>query len=122
MARAERLFRRLDELEGEHRALVVKACRDELEHKLSKTAVRALLPGLLDGKFWRDQEAARLEYLDKEIRGLRRKLSLPLSESPIAALEQLRDAYQNRDHGERRRLLQDFIDRQRLRARPAVEC
>jgi hypothetical protein len=35
-----------------------------------------------------------------------------LSESPIVELEQLRDTFGGTSHGERRRLLQDFIDRQ----------
>ena len=113
MARSERLFRRLDELEREYRALLAKACRDDLEHKFSKAAIRALQPGLLDGKLWRDPEAARLEYLDKEIRGLRHKLSLPLSQSPVNELEQLRDMFSGKRDGERRRLLQDFIQKGR---------
>jgi hypothetical protein len=120
MARVERLFQRLDELEREYRTLLVNACRDELAHKFSKTAVRALLPGLLDGKFWRDQEAAHFEYLDKEIRGLRNKLSLPLSESPVSELEQLRDVFRGKSDGEGRRLLQNFIDRQTQAVRRAI--
>ena len=112
MARGERLLRRLDELEEEYRKLVTKVCHDELGGKFSKAAIRALLPGLLEGKFWRDEEAARVEYLEKEIRSLRRKLSLPFGESPVSDLDQLREMFADKGDGERRRLLQDFIDRQ----------
>ena len=111
MARAERLFERLNELEREYRTLIVKACRDELAHKFSKAAARALRPGLSDGKFWRDPEAAHLEYLGKEIRGLRDKLSLPLNKSPVGELERLRDVFRGKSAGDCRRALQDFIHR-----------
>jgi hypothetical protein len=112
MARSERLFDRLDELERDYRALITKACRDSLDHRFSKAAIRALEPGLLDGKFWRDEEAAQLEYLEKEIRNLLQKLALPFSESAIFKVEQLREAYGRCSEGERRRLLSDFIAQQ----------
>jgi hypothetical protein len=112
MARGRRLFDRLEKLEREYRSLIAKVCRDKLDRKFSKAAVRALMPGLFDGKLWRNEEAARLEYLEKEVRGLRHKLSLPLGESPIADLDQLRDEFGRRGDGGRRRLLEDFIAQQ----------
>ena len=115
MARVEGLFRRLDALEREYRALIARACRDWLDGKFSRAAVRALVPGLFAGKLWRDAEAARFEYLDKEIRALRGKLSLPVGGSPVSEVEGLRELSRDLSEGERRRMIQDFVNRQLAR-------
>jgi hypothetical protein len=112
MARGKKLLDRLYALEQDYRALIVKVCLEQLAHRFSRAANRALVPIYLQGKYWRDVEASRLEYIEKEIRSLRHKLAMPLGPSVISSIDQLRDGYGRASNGERRKLLNDFVAQQ----------
>jgi hypothetical protein len=110
VAKAERLLKRLQQMEGEYRDIAITACRAWLDGKFSKVAIRALQPRLLAGKLWRDEEAARFEWLEKEILALRLKLESPIEQSVVGKLRQLRAKVDGAAHSDQRNFVARFIE------------
>ena len=87
MSRTNKIYERLDQLETEFR----KRLTDEFQKGPSGAWSRYLsrkIPHLMDGRFWRNAEAAELEMMEKDIVALREKLGEPISESPVNILRE----------------------------------
>lgn len=100
MSRTEKLFNRLDELEAEYRNLAAEALEKYLRGSWS-VVHRHLFSDMFRGKFWRNEERAHFEWLEKEIEALCLKLDQPLSASPVgqmrALAQKLRAAWSSGD-------------------------
>ena len=99
MSRAEKLYRRLEDLESQYRALAAA----ELRQYMEVGSARLLLPQyayLWDGRAGWDDARRRIEWLEKEIDALRDKLGEPPEQSPVEAVRGLDPQDQRRgEHG-----------------------
>ena len=88
MGRAEKLFRRLDELESEFKKLATAELEAFLQDGWSQILSR-VYSATFRGKYWQTEECGEFEWLEKEIEVLRVKLEQPLSESAVGQLRRL---------------------------------
>jgi len=113
MSRTEKLFWRLDQLEGEFRKVATTELQAFLRGSFSQILSR-VYSDTFRGKKWRSEECGDFEWMEKEIEALRVKLEQPVSESPVGQLRTLLqqlDAEKKNGTGMEFRIVQELLRR-----------
>lgn len=87
MARSHHLYQKLDQLEREYTQKMVLELERVATGQSSQYFSRRI-PGLFDGKAWRDRDTAKIEKMEQTIDSLRKKLGEPSDTGPAAIVKE----------------------------------